>query len=384
MNDVALVEPDLNFIKEINANGGRSLKKCMQCASCSVACKLSPDRQPFPRKEMVYASWGLKDRLVGNPDIWLCYNCGDCSELCPRDVRPGDVLGTVRKLSVKAYARPEFLFRWANDPKLLPLLLLLPVLVIGIVGSVTGLLNLHMDDGPLVFAHHVPVGLIELIFIPLSVFSGLVFLMGIKRLLVDMQANYARRGLHQRPIEPMKLIKTLIKIFPSILMHKDFSTCGENRQRKLSHLLVSVSFVNLALVAGIFVFALYILNAHGPYSQWNPVKIFANLSGIALIVGGSWLLRDRIKTQATQNTYFDWYLLFLVLLLGVTGMFTQILRLLDAPMIALMTYFLHLIMAFNLIALLPFTKMAHFVYRIVAIAFRAYALDEATPAKSVR
>jgi quinone-modifying oxidoreductase subunit QmoC len=34
-----------------------------------VACQLSSDKQPFPRKEMIAASWGRKDRLIGNPDI---------------------------------------------------------------------------------------------------------------------------------------------------------------------------------------------------------------------------------------------------------------------------------------------------------------------------
>ena len=87
MTDKYLVEPDVNFIKEIVGLGGDTLKKCFQCATCSVACPISPDTKPFPRKEMVAASWGLKDRLVGNPDIWLCHNCGDCTTLCPHPVQ---------------------------------------------------------------------------------------------------------------------------------------------------------------------------------------------------------------------------------------------------------------------------------------------------------
>ena len=66
MADAYLVEPDVGFIKEVRAAWGADLKKCFQCATCSVACPISPDTKPFPRKEMIAASWGLKDRLVGN------------------------------------------------------------------------------------------------------------------------------------------------------------------------------------------------------------------------------------------------------------------------------------------------------------------------------
>ncbi len=52
------VEPDLKFIAEINSDSGLDLKKCYQCATCSVACTIAHDDHPFPRKEMIYASWG--------------------------------------------------------------------------------------------------------------------------------------------------------------------------------------------------------------------------------------------------------------------------------------------------------------------------------------
>ena len=129
MNTSYLVEPDHKFIDDITKSSGSSLKKCYQCATCSVACSIAHEKNPFPRKEMIQASWGLKDKLMGNPDIWLCYNCGDCSTLCPRGARPGDVLSALRKESIAYYSKPDLFNKLLNKPILSPLLLLIPAFV---------------------------------------------------------------------------------------------------------------------------------------------------------------------------------------------------------------------------------------------------------------
>ena len=94
------VEPDVKFVKQLKALGGDTLKKCFQCATCSVVCELSTGSSPFPRKEMIWAQWGLKDRLVSDPDVWLCHQCNDCSLRCPRGARPWDVLAAVRQKAI--------------------------------------------------------------------------------------------------------------------------------------------------------------------------------------------------------------------------------------------------------------------------------------------
>ena len=129
MAESRLVEADVEFVKQLKKMGGDTLKKCYQCATCSVVCPISPDEQPFPRKEMIAAQWGLKDRLVGNMDVWLCHYCNDCSTYCPRGAKPGDVLNAVRAMTISEYAWPACLGRIVPDPRYWWLLLAIPVAI---------------------------------------------------------------------------------------------------------------------------------------------------------------------------------------------------------------------------------------------------------------
>ena len=99
MAEAVLVRPDRKFVEEIIAAGGGDLKHCMQCANCATVCELS-DGRPFPRKEMVWAQWGLKDRLVSDPDVWMCHQCNDCSRrsrsCCSPRCRPTGPAGHAR------------------------------------------------------------------------------------------------------------------------------------------------------------------------------------------------------------------------------------------------------------------------------------------------
>ena len=142
MSQAAPIEPDISFIRELKTSGGDDLKKCFQCATCSVVCNLSPAERPFPRKEMVWAQWGLKDRLASDPDVWLCHQCNDCSKYCPRGARPGDVMAALRRRQIEDNAAPRFLARMVSDPRFLPVIFAFPVMLLLLFMSAAGTLHI--------------------------------------------------------------------------------------------------------------------------------------------------------------------------------------------------------------------------------------------------
>jgi len=381
MAETYVIEPDLDFIKKVGALGGEDLKKCYQCATCSVACPISPDTRPFPRKEMIAASWGLKDKLVGNADIWLCHNCGDCSTRCPREAKPADVLAAVRSYTIENYARPKVLARAMKDPKKLPILLAIPAILFLIVGTITGLLDFTPDlsEGIRHFKFF-STWLVDMHMLSAAIFAAAVFVLSLKGFLADIHQNALSEGkTSKETIEIPGFIQALIKVIPTILFHRKFGECTENKDRQIAHLLTLYSFIGLFIVTSILfvvMYGSYLLPSgplHGPWSQWNPVKWLANLSGVALIVGTSLMIKNRASKKDQMSRYFDWYLIYLAFGLGVTGMGTELTRLAGWAFVTFATYFVHLMLVFALFAYLPFSKLAHLVYRTVAMAYNEYA-----------
>jgi quinone-modifying oxidoreductase subunit QmoC len=216
--------------------------------------------------------------------------------------------------------------------------------------------------------------------LPAAIFAVAVFALGLKRFLGDIHQDALAEGkTTKETIEVGGFIAALLKTIPTILKHSKFSECTENNDRQIAHLLTMYGFIGLFIVTSIIFVVLYgsyLLPEgpiHGPWSQLNPVKWLANISGVALIVGTSLLIKSRIAKKDQKSTYFDWYLIYLAFGLGVTGMGAQLTRLAGWAFISFATYYIHLVLIFCLFAYLPFSKLAHLVYRTVAMAYNEYA-----------
>jgi quinone-modifying oxidoreductase, subunit QmoC len=379
MSDAYLVEPDVGFIKEVSKLGGKDVKKCFQCATCSVACPISPDTKPFPRKEMLATSWGLKDRLIGNGDIWLCHNCGDCSDLCPRGAKPGDVLAAVRAYTVSEYAVPKALGKAVNKPGMLPILLAIPAVLFIVVGLLSNMVGLHwLNFSPA--GEHLWANsyfnnlLVDIIMVPTFTAAIIVFALGLKRFVADMHANALLEGkTTKEKIDPAGFIQALRRTIPTIIKHQKFSECGTNKERATPHMMVLFGFIGLLVVTGCFFVAEWILHIEGPYNQINPVKWLGNLGGLALVIGGALMIANRWSKKDQVSSYKDWYLLGLVFGLGLTGLLTEIIRLGGMYGASAFMYYIHLILVWTLFAYTPFSKLAHLVYRTVAMAYQEYS-----------
>jgi len=365
MNNRDLIKPDSNFTKEVIGLGGESLKKCFQCSTCSVVCTLSPDEKPFPRKEMLWAQWGLKDRLVGDPDIWLCHQCNDCTVHCPRDAGPGNVLAALRNYSFGYYAIPSLLGKAFRNIKYLPLLLLFPVVLFLILLGATG--NLAIPDGEIVFAKFVPHIIVDPVFLVLTGLVLLVVAVSLSRFWKGLRASTDSADLSILDVLRRSALSKLIEL----LLHKKFYECGSARIRMLSHMSIFYGCLAFLLVTVSIFIGTFAFGIETPLSSYNPLKIIANLGAVAVIFGCLLVIFRRLRggKDVGTSSYLDWNLIILVLTVTVLGVLTEVLRLAELATAAYVLYFIHLVSVFYGIAYFPYSKLAHLLYRSLAILY---------------
>jgi quinone-modifying oxidoreductase, subunit QmoC len=368
------ISPDRTLLASVLGSGGEDLRKCMQCATCSAVCELANTKHPGPRKEMLWAQWGLAGRLMGDPDLWLCHQCGDCTLRCPRGARPGDVMAALRRESVVYYAAPRAFGRWANRPASLPWIAILAAVVLIAASALwqsSGLtaseLSLAGERAVLPFWTQFPHGLLAAIFGSLVVLDVAILARGSRRFWRDMnRANPA--GGESKP--------GLLPALRRILWHDDFGLCATSKARRGHHLLVVFGMVALFLTSLWVITARWNPLLHGlvyPLGLWNPWKLMANLAGLSVTVGVLMMLAERWKQPATAGgtTYSDLALLGLLLVIALTGFATEFLHLLRVEPLRFGVYLAHLVSIFTLLWLLPYSKLAHVVYRTLAMIHAA-------------
>jgi quinone-modifying oxidoreductase, subunit QmoC len=379
MSEATVIKPDLQFVNEIIKGGGESLKKCYQCATCSVVCNVTPEGNPFPRKEMVLAQWGQKDKLITSADVWLCHQCSDCTAYCPRGAKPGEVLNAIRKQSIKHVAMVPFFAKIATDAKLLPVLFAIPMVlfyVILVVLGNAGFTAPRAEGNIMAYHKFVPVPVIDTVFILTAIFAATSAFVGIKRLWNGMKAQAGEMQ------SSGSLVGDIISSVTTILTHSKFADCNVNRTRQWGHMLLFYSFAGLAVVttwAIVYLYGFELLGiqpfgpfhfGESPYPNSDPVKILALASSIAFAAGIVILLLNRLAKagKAGMGSYFDWIFLTIVTGVGATGMLSWALRLADMNA-GYFVYYLHLVFIWSLFAYAPYSKFAHLFYRTTAMVF---------------
>jgi heterodisulfide reductase subunit C len=118
-----------------------------------------------------------------------------------------------------------------------------------------------------------------------------------------------------------------------------------------------------------------VLTGHAyPISTTNPIKVLGDVSA-ALVIGGTayfLVLRVIDSLNGRAGNVFDWSFLLNFMLVALTGVASEVFRIDNVRDLAYPVYFVHLVLVFVLFLTLPYTKLAHGVYRVMALAGEHY------------
>ncbi len=92
-------------IQAVIDNGGTGITKCIQCNACASVCPVA--RAGFPlygRLLFRKLQTGHFEEIIEESSSWACQACNRCTEICPRDAKPFEMVFAFRRMQAKELA----------------------------------------------------------------------------------------------------------------------------------------------------------------------------------------------------------------------------------------------------------------------------------------
>ena len=105
-----IVRVDFGFRRELAEKiEGNLASFCYQCGACVGDCPATTYSDEFnPREIMLKVLYGLGEELLQEDSIlWQCTNCYNCHERCPQEVKPVEVIISLKNMLADRGTYPD-------------------------------------------------------------------------------------------------------------------------------------------------------------------------------------------------------------------------------------------------------------------------------------
>ena len=366
-----VLQVDPTLVRRIRKFGAFDVSACFNCGNCTAVCPLSSPSTEFPRKMITYAQQGLEGKLLSSPDMWLCDYCGECTRTCPRQAQPSEFMMATRRFAISKFT-PTPLAGWVFTSKAITLILMaiLAVIPLGLFAT----LQTPVGPGSANMFAFIPESWIHYAGVALGAAVGFALLVGVLRMYVRLTRGFREAG--QAAPRPREWARQLVPtVFKESLAQSRSEECKVSPTAKerftgrwFNHMMIFWGFSGLLLSTTL---RFLVVPAGGaPVPMTDPVRLLGTVSGLALSYGTlammvSRLMKTEVSMQHTQFT--DWVFLALLFLSGLSGFVLEAFNYGPSPASTDWALAVHLVVVFELLALAPFTKFAHAIYRPFAI-----------------
>ncbi len=369
-----------NLLPKIRGFGAFDINACFQCGNCTAVCPLAEESAGFPRRVIRLAQIGWEKKLLSARELWLCYACGECTLTCPRKADPAQFMAAARRFATSRYDRTGLArFSFGSAVGNLALFATLSAVFASLLLSRSKeIVTSHpafFEFIPGAWIHDIGVALIFLI--------GLAMVSG-----VASQILHFRRDRRERsglaPLAWTDLPRAVAGGLYDALAHVRYRRCAKQQEStpgavkatgwraKLRepwaiHAAIFWGFLGLLAATTLD----YLFKPIGSYvPPWYPIRLLGTVSGLVCL-SGLWMAfqrRCRGESAPPASVFFDWFFLLLLAAAVVSGLAAEIVVYLPRGSAAGVAIFVtHVVLAMDLIVMLPLSKFAHAVYRPVAL-----------------
>lgn len=365
------LNPDV--LDDIKRHGAFDISACFHCGNCTAVCPLSDERNSFPRKLIRLGQIGDRRRLLKGPDAWLCYYCGECSDTCPREAEPGEYMAALRRYAI-AQAEPTGLARLMY--RSLGALLVVSLLLAALLGTFLVSIRPPAEAHAWLF-QLVPYQTVHTLGGIVIILCGLTIAAGAATTFRRMLEGTAWPGLRSVLLAAWRTVLEIATMKRHRCETADGAVTWPGTESSVPwyrsaawvHLAILYGFMGLLAATILDFLFLVLLPLH--LTVFWPARILGTVAGLAMMYGvgmAIWRRATRAEKNVSRAQPADWWLLVILFLLGLTGFWLEITVTLKAGgPIANLVLLVHAAMAMEVVLLLVFTKMAHVIYRPIAL-----------------
>jgi ferredoxin len=365
---------DSTFLGDLERFGAFDIRACFNCGNCTAVCPLSQESESFPRKMIRFAQLGMRDRLAASREVWLCYYCGECSQTCPRQAEPGEFMASARRYFISAWdvttlARRLYTSRWFTAVFLGILTLIFAGMLLASGGK--------MDSQRLDLFSFIPLSYIHYTGITVLILAGLAAVSNVMNLVRHLKGSLPVRLSAKSSFlqDAWQATRNTAKELAAQTRFADCAAQGSApeepwyRNRRWIHLAIMWGFLGL-LGATVLDFLFKTPGSH--VSLWYPARLLGTGSGVLLLYGATVAMVRRATggggSSFAHSLLSDWLLLGLLWSVALSGFLLEVAVYQPAGSTWEYAVFLaHVVLALELLILLPFTKFAHMFYRPLAL-----------------
>lgn len=384
------IRVDPTLLDEMERYGAPDIKACFNCGNCTAVCPLSEGDDAFPRRMIRHVQLGQRDALAASKEVWTCYYCGECSETCPREAAPGELMAAARRFAIGRFDPTTLARRMFTSTafNITAMVVLFAILVGFLLGTSDMLPEGRVNTAALL--EWIPFHIIHDLGLAVIIILAVMAVVALINMLWLLSRETSAHGAPQPPGEPSRFplkaaLLALGDMVGEAIAHRRFRDCQTEQSRSDGPLLLRRRFVHMTIMFGFLGLALatvldYLFKEPGSYVPiYYPIRLLGTVAGIALMYGATVAMIQRARKPERayfdRSTVSDWALLIFLWIIGATGFILEIGEYVSLSGIWVdIVFLIHVGLAMELLLLIPYTKFAHIIYRPVALwyfAFRA-------------